>query len=96
MVKVTWSSLIGVLGSELVYVGEFTKCWQVGTKVSLHIGDLTSIPLILCITIVSEQPTDANLEFSSTLAGKKNMQEAPIKKLARLKTYLNENDVQLS
>ena len=56
--------------------------------------DQYSINFVYHVTIVSQQPTDANLEFSSTLAGKKNMQEALIKKLAKLKSYLNENDVQ--
>ncbi|XP_067047391.1 uncharacterized protein [Acropora muricata] len=38
MVKFTWLSVIGVLGSELVYVGEFTKRWRVGTKEELKDG----------------------------------------------------------
>ena len=46
MVNGTWSSVIGVLGSELVYVGKFTKRRRVGMKASLHIGESTSIPFV--------------------------------------------------
>mgnify|MGYP000329689320 FL=1 len=80
MVKVTWSSVIGALGSELVYVGEFTERRQVGTKASLHIGELTSVPFVyhysICVTNICKSRVFLRLS-------RKNMQEVLLKKAGK-------------
>ena len=72
--------MIGALGTELVYVGEFTERRQVGTKASLHIGELTSIPFVyhysICVTNRCKSRVFLRLS-------RKNMQEVLLKKAGK-------------
>ena len=83
MVKFTWLSVIGVLGSELVYVGEFTKRWRVGTKASLHIGELTSIPFVYHYSIRATNRCKSRVFLH---LNSKNMHEVLLKKAGKAET----------
>ena len=85
-VNITWSSLIGVLGSELVHLGEFTKCWQ-GEFAHRRL-DQYPINFVYHYSIRATNRCKSRVFLH--LSRKKNMQEAPIKKLSKLKSYLSE------
>ena len=82
MVKLTWSSVIGALCSEHVYVGEFIERRRVGRNARLHIGELTSIPFVYhySIRVSNRRKSRIFLRLS-----RKNTREVLLKKAGKAK-----------